>query len=389
MRSTRMLTALLTTGALLAGAAPASAAAPQDRPEVRAAMTELLAAGAVGVQLRVHDRRGDWTASAGATKLGGRAPVPANGRFRTGSVTKVFVATVLLQLVGEGRVELDRPVRDYLPEFTVDGRITVRMLLQHTSGLFDYSGEHRPDGSIESLIPLAGERFVDSRFRSYQPAELVRLALTKPANFEPGTDWSYSNTNYLLAGLLIEKVTGTSYASQLRRRVILPLGLWDTSLPGAQEDIPGPHARGYYAYREAEAVRTVDVTMLNPSWAGAAGEMITTTKDLDTFLAALLGGELLSPPLLAEMRKTRPMADNAGYGLGLIQRDGGPGCGTMLGHTGGIHGYLTFAFASPDGSTRMVLSASLRTANLRSGDIADPATNEAAAAVQATVFCTG
>ena len=139
----------------------------------------------------------------------------------------------MLKLVAEGRIGLDTPAADHLPEFGLDQRITVRMLLQHTSGVFNFTGEYYDDGTFAPGIPAttAGQEWVDNRFKTYRPEELVRLALSKPARFEPGTDWSYSNTNYVLARLLIEKVTGHSFAEEMQRLILGPLGLSGTVVP--------------------------------------------------------------------------------------------------------------------------------------------------------------
>ncbi len=341
--------------ALLAGVAmPGVAAADgRDRPDLRAMVQEIADSGFAGVQLRVHDRRGDWTGSAGVRELGGTAKPPTNGRFRIGSNTKSFVSTLVLQLVGERKVGLDAPVDGYLPGFGLDRRITVRMLLQHTSGLFDYTGAILPDGTVVPGIPLQGKEFLDNRFHTYRPEELVRFGLSKPPLFAPGTDWNYTNINYVLAGLLIEKVTGNPYGDELQRRILRPLGLRDTVVPGTWPGIPGPHAHGYYRYEEAGQWKTVDISYQNPSWASSAGELISTTKDLGTFFSALLGGKLLPAALLAEMRKPHP---KGGYGLGLYIQDAGPGCGTVLKGMGGFHGYGTIMAGTADGSRTFELS---------------------------------
>ncbi|MFI5784008.1 serine hydrolase domain-containing protein [Nocardia sp. NPDC051570] len=348
-----MTTAVVTgwTGTDVA-AAPVGA----DRVVLQQEMNDMVAAGAVGVQLRVHDEHGEWTGSAGVAELGGSQGVPVDGRFRVGSITKTFVATVLLQLVGEGRVGLDDPVNRYLPQFGVDPRITIRMLLQHTSGLFNYTGEQDPDGTVEpGMFPSSGKEAVDAFHRDYQPDELVRFALSKSARFAPGTQWSYSNTNYILAGLLIEKITGTPYALQVYGRIVVPLGLWGTTVPGHSTAILGPHAHGYTAYADAGAVKAVDITDLNPSAAYAAGEIVSTTQDLDTFISALFGGRLLSPALLAEMRTWRAVTSTTGYGLALAHAVASPNC-EYEGHDGGIPGYLSEMYSTADGSRRVEMS---------------------------------
>jgi D-alanyl-D-alanine carboxypeptidase len=382
-RFVRRVGAIALTATLLAGVATGAAAAGQNRPELQEAIQAFVDAGFAGVQMRVHDQRGDWAGSAGVRKLGRTAKPPANGLFRIGSNTKTFTATLVLHLVAEGKIGLDAPVADYLPQFTLDRRITVRMMLQHTSGVFSFTGEYYEDGTVVPGIPWQGKEWVDKRFHTYRPEELVRFALSKPARFAPGTDWNYSNTNYVLARLLIEKVTGRSYAEELQRRILRPLGLRGTVAPGTSPEIPGPHAHGYYRYQDAGQWRTIDVSRQNPSWISSAGEMISTTEDLRTFFSALLGGRLLPAPLLAEMRKPHP---KSGFGLGLRVQDAGPACGgTFLFHNGGVLGYGALMYSTPDGSKTL-------TASITTGDSAiDPAQEfpKAADKLFNTVFCGG
>ncbi|WP_107654286.1 serine hydrolase domain-containing protein [Nocardia suismassiliense] len=354
----RFVIALGSAIVLVGSAATGAVATPAvtDRAPLQQAMDELIAAGAAGIQVRVHDRHGEWTGAAGVAQVDRPEPVPMDGRFRIGSITKMFVATVLLQLAGEGRLGLDDPVQRHLPQFGLDPRITVRMLLQHTSGLFNYTGELQPDGTFEEgILPTSGKAAVDAVRRDYRPDELIRMALSKPARFEPGADWSYSNTNYQLAGLLIEKLTGLPYSVQIYGRIVAPLGLWETLVPGSWPEIIGPHAHGYLSFGDGDTEITADMTSQNPTWAGAAGEIISSTRDLDTFLTALLGGRLLAPPLLAEMRATHAIAPGAAYGLGLMELELGPDC-IGLGHNGGVPGYYSDAYSTADGSSRIEVS---------------------------------
>ncbi|MCK9861791.1 serine hydrolase domain-containing protein [Paenibacillus sp. ATY16] len=326
----------------------------QDRPELQKAIEEIVDSGFLGVQLRVHDEKGEWIGSAGVSRLGETAKPPVNGHFRIGSNTKTFTATVVLQLVAEGRIGLDDPVVDYLPEFGLDRRITVRMLLQHTSGVFNFTGEYYEDGTVVPGIPWQGQEWVDNRFKTYRPEELVRLALSRPLRFDPGTDWSYSNTNYVLARLLIEKVTGCSLAKEMQRLILGPLGLSGTRVPDTQLEIPEPHAHAYYRYEDAGEQKTVDITRQNPSWISTGGDMLSTTQDLHTFISALMGGKLLPAPLLAEMIKPHP---KVGYGLGVFVQDAGPnGDGTIITHNGGISGYAALMYSTPDGSKTLTAS---------------------------------
>ncbi|WP_410657335.1 serine hydrolase domain-containing protein [Amycolatopsis sp. lyj-112] len=339
--------------ALLSGAAAPGAEAA--RPGLQEAVQEFVDIGFAGVQVRVHDQRGEWAGSAGVRKLGETAKPSTGGHFRIGSNTKTFVATVVLQLVAEGKIGLDSPVAGYLPRFGLDGRITVRMLLQHTSGVFNHTGDVYPDGTARPGLPSAGEEWVDNRFRTYRPEELVRFSLAKPPLFAPGTAWNYSNTNYTLAGLLIEKVTGHSLAEEMKRRILRPLGLSGTVVPGAWPGIPSPHAHGYYRYQDAGRPETVDVTLQNPSLLFGAGDMISTTRDLHTFFSALMSGALLPAPLLAEMRKTPP--NGYGFGLGVRVQDLGPNCGgTVFFHNGNTVGYGALMYSTPDGGKTLTAS---------------------------------
>ncbi|WP_031075774.1 serine hydrolase domain-containing protein [Streptomyces sp. NRRL WC-3742] len=322
----------------------------QDRPQLRQAIEEIVESGVLAVQLRVNDAQGEWVGSAGACELGRSGEALTDGHFRIGSSTKSFVATTVLALVAEGRLGLDAPADDHLPGFGLDRRITVRMLLQHTSGIFSHTGELYEDGTIVPGIPWRGKEWVEKRFHTYPPEELVRLSLSRPARFAPGEGWSYSNTNYVLARLVIESVTGRSFAEELQRLVLGPLGMTGTVAPGASPEVPAPHNHGYYRYEDAGQETTVDVTRHNPSWVAAGGDMISTTEDLHTYFSALMGGRLLPADLLAEMRT--PEA-TIGYGLGLFAQDLGPDGGTVYHHNGATIGSAALMYGTPDGRTTM------------------------------------
>ncbi|MFB6888158.1 serine hydrolase domain-containing protein [Kitasatospora sp. NPDC056327] len=328
----------------------------ESRPELQQAAREFVDAGFAGMQLRVRDDRGEWTGSAGVRALGEPGPPPTDGTFWVGSSTKTFVAALVLHLVADGLTGLDAPVAGHLPGLGLDGRITVRMLLRHTSGLASYTGDPGPDGVFVPGLPATGRAWVENRFHDYRPEELVRFALALPQRFEPGAGQSYSNTNYTLAVLLAESLTGRPWAEEMRRRILDPLGLRDTLVPGGSVDLPAPHAHGYCRYQDADGTwRVVDVSRQNSSLLTGAGDMVSTTRDLGTFFAALLGGRLLPAPLLAGMLEPHgPL----GYGLGLFVQDLGTGAGTVVHHHGGAPGgYGALMIATPDGRT--VLTAGL------------------------------
>ncbi|MGW4206411.1 serine hydrolase domain-containing protein [Lentzea sp. NPDC004789] len=328
------LVAALTAATLLATAGVASAAPAGQQAAVQQTLDRLVTStNALGIQARIT---GLGEFRSGLAELGSRKPVPHNGTFRIGSVTKPFVATVALQLAGEGRLGLDAPVGRYLPGL-VDSRITVRELLQHTSGLYDYT----------EALPLDPRGFPSIRYRTFDPRELVAIATSRPLGFEPGTQHSYSNTNYVVIGLLIEKITGRPYARAVEQRILKPLRLKDTVVPGTDVDLPGPHAHGYFP----DAAGTpVDVTRLNPSWGGAAGEMISTTRDLDTFLQALLSGRLLEPEQQKELTRTTAASPDYGLGISVLRLS----CTTLYGHDGTIPGYGAMMIGTP--AKRITLS---------------------------------
>ncbi|WP_328901090.1 beta-lactamase family protein [Streptomyces sp. NBC_00441] len=333
------------TAALLATATGLPAAASQPRPAdpLQRQVDAIHGTGAVGVLAEVSGPGGRTTARAGTAVAGSRTPMPWNGRFRIGSATKTFTAAVVLQLVGEGRMSLDDTVERWLPGVVRghgnDGRlITVRQLLRHTSGLRDVAPE------VASLNSAAGYRA--ERFRTYTPGELVRLAVGDEPKFPPGKGWSYANTNYVLAAMIVEKATGRSWAHEVRARIIRPLGLNSTSVPGSLPLIRGPHAHGYAAFGSEEAT---DVTTLDPSMAFGSGAVISTAHDLNRFYAALLGGRLLAPAQLAELTDTVDAPElGVGYGLGIAEIPLSCG-GTYFGHRGELLGYTTWAGATADG----------------------------------------
>jgi D-alanyl-D-alanine carboxypeptidase len=336
----RVHRALVTATTVLAViAAPAAAtAAPEeaDRVGLQRRLDDVVAAFAVGALAEVRDEHGVWRGTSGVAELGTTRAVPVDGRFRAGSITKTFVATVALQLVGEGRLRLDDTVEAWLPGVVPDGqRITVRHLLNHTSGLYDV---------VRTLPMPPSQEFLDNRWRTWTAAELVQRAVANPPTFEPpGSAYAYSNTGYLLLGQIIEKVTGQSYGDEIERRVIQPLRLSGTSLPGPSPEIPGPHPHGYVP-KDSE-MNLIDYTEMNPSVMGAGGELISTTSDLNRFFAALLGGRLLPGHPFDEMRT--PGVEGALYGLGLFWRD--TSCGVRVyGHDGDALAYQSWSFSTED-----------------------------------------
>ncbi|MFE7132439.1 serine hydrolase domain-containing protein [Streptomyces sp. NPDC057638] len=350
--------AALATGALVAPAAVAAPAPAAGHTATQRSLERAVAEGAPGAIARAQDRHGVWAGTAGVGDRETGTPRAKNDRFRIGSITKTFVATVLLQLEAERRLDLDDTVERWLPGVVRgnghDGRrITVRQLLNHTSGVYNYSA------APEIQEMLFTERFLQHRYDTWQARDIVAVAMKHQPDFAPGTSWKYSNTNYNLAGMVIEKVTGRSYEAEIERRIVRPLKLRATSVPFTSPTVPGPASRGYSKLSPDPAATTVhDVTEFNPSLAGAGGGMISDTKDLHTFLAALLRGKLLPREQLNAMTTTiaPPSMPGMAYGLGIMSAK--TGCGTEVwGHAGGIHGSESMAVATRDG--RHSLTANL------------------------------
>ena len=324
--------------------------------QVSDALTDLIRSGLPGAQVVVSGPDGERTATAGAGDLTTAAPYADRAHIRIGSVTKSFVATVVLQLVAEGAVELDAPIERYLPGVVQgngnDGnKITVHQLLQHTSGLADFAPEV---GSPK--LPQQLDQTTDGKaYRDFTPPDLVRIAMSIPPQFEPGAQFQYTNTNYVLLGMLIERITGQSLAAEISSRILEPLALHDTYFPLAGDTgLRDPHPRGY---RNVDG-KWVDATDMEAAWAGAAGAIISTGADVNRFFTALLTGKLLPAPQLAQMEQTMPWPSAPGmaYGLGLIRFQ--LPCGNEVkeawGHAGGIVGFTTLAIATSKGTAATI-----------------------------------
>ncbi|WBQ04836.1 serine hydrolase domain-containing protein [Kribbella sp. CA-293567] len=344
----RVLKILATAMVVVAvpGVANASSSAKPAQGELQQRLDQVVAAGSVGALAEVRTGDRVWRGTSGAAVLGTTRAVPVDGRYRIGSVTKTFVATVVLQLADERRLRLDDPVEKWLPGVVPNGQnITLRQLLNHTSGLYDY---------LYTIPFPPSQAFLANRWRTWNPEEQIRQALVHPPTSEtPGTTYAYSNTGYLLLGQVIEKVTGKPYAKAIERRIIRPLKLRDTELPGTSPWIRGPHPRGYVPIEYADGVRLVDYTEMNPSVMGAGGEMISTNQDLNKFFAALLAGDLLPRHLLDEMKT--PGTETKKYGLGLAWRD--TECGVRVyGNDGDALAYNVWSFSTEDGRRQATLA---------------------------------
>ncbi len=341
-RTAAAVTAVVGAAVVAGVLAPGPAASAAPRPDVvQQRLDALVQEGKVPAALAtVKGRDGRTrTYAAGVGDAATKAKVPMDGQVRIASNTKSFTAVVVLQLVAEGKVGLDSSVDTYLPGLVrgegIDGRnITVRQLLQHTSGLPEY---------------VDREGILKAPQRYYEPRELLDAALAQKAHFAPGTQWEYNNTGYLLAGMIIQKVTGRPLGEEITKRVIDRIGLRHTYFPTPGDmTIHEAHPKGYQDNPDG-SLR--DYTELDPSWGWAAGAVVSTNTDVTRFFGALLGGRLLPAAQLAQMRTTVPaeaIGPGAGYGLGLISHPLSCG-GVAWGHGGTIPGYETAGGTTDDG----------------------------------------
>ncbi|MCH4568683.1 serine hydrolase domain-containing protein [Bacillus sp. ES1-5] len=335
----------------------------RDRNSVMQAMRDTLHLGFPGILVKTYEGGKTWGYAAGVADLSTKKPMKTDFRFRIASVTKTFTATVVLQLAGENRLNLDDSIEKWLPG-VIQGngydakQITIRQILNHTSGIAEYSRTKDAD-------------FFKHRNKSFTAEDLVKLGLSLPPDFAPGKGWSYSNTGYVLLGILIEKVTGNSYAEEIENRIIEPLELSNTFLPGNSSVIPGTnHARGYFQPDGASELK--DITYYNPSIGSSAGDMISTADDLNKFFSYLLSGKLLKEQQLKQMLTTVPTgsAEIVGYGLGIYETRLPNGV-SIWGHSGGIPGFGTFAGGTLGGKHTLAVNLN----SLRKTDNPDPFKN--------------
>ena len=348
--------------AIALGAAGGTASAAPSKDEtthLKSRAQGLVDAGYPAALAAVSDAKGESAGVAvGKGNLEtGQAP-PMDGEVRIGSNTKTFVAVVVMQMVQEGKVGLDEPIETYLPGLIkgegIDGsKITVRQLLQHTSGLPEYTDTTPGRSDIFQIK----DHYIPSR-------DLLDTALGKPAAFEPGTQWAYTNTNYVVLGMLVERVSQRPVGEQIDERIIKKLGLSHTYFPApGDRSIKGTHPQGYHLSAEG---KLEDITEMDPAWAWAAGAMVSTPSELNTFFQAVFDGRLLTQSSIDEMKNgavdaSSRLGPGTVYGLGLIGRSLTCG-GTSWGHGGTIDGYQTNNAVGPDGTAAIFAVTALPSA---------------------------
>ncbi|MGA5134851.1 serine hydrolase domain-containing protein [Streptomyces olivoreticuli] len=323
-------------------AVPAQARSANDHADTQALLNSYQVSAGPGAAVHAGNRVGSWDLHSGTADTGAKRPIGPNDQFRIASQTKTFTAVVVLQLVDEGKVELDAPIERYLPG-VVDGngydgtKISVRQILQHTSGIARDATNARanPDGT-------------------YSLRELIHAGLTHAPQFAPGASWGYSNVDYMVAGLLIEQITGMPAGDAITARIIKPLGLTRTTYPRpGDRKLDAPYLRGYMGGRVGPFfLWTEKTTAVELTAFATAGAMASTEQDMTTFDQALVDGKLVSPAMLSQMRTTVPMPGwpaTMGYGLGLWRLDLTCG-GQAWGHLGDLNtGHSSGTFATDDG----------------------------------------
>ncbi|MGE2723320.1 serine hydrolase domain-containing protein [Mycolicibacterium pulveris] len=344
--SKRALTVMVAVTTALGTVAltPPAQAQPQPLPLDTAAAEQLLddyvsAGRTPGVLLEISTPDRTWSTAKGLANTATGTPMSIDLQHRIGSITKTFTTTVVLQLIADGLLALDDPVSRYVPGVPNGDRITVRMLGDMTSGLADY---------------LANQQFYSALLadphRRWSAEELLAASYALGPQFAPGTDWSYSNANTVLLGLVVENLTGKPFAHVLDEKILTPHGLTRTSYP-AGNHFSENHTFGYTV--ELPDRPMTDATFWSPSYGNAAGQMISTAGDLTKWLRLLGTGALLTPQLHAERLAWLPVGannDSFHYVFGMADFGG------WLGHTGEIFGFETAAVYHPGLDTTIVLA---------------------------------
>ena len=321
-----------------AGPQTQAGATTSRRSRLRKIVRGLVAAGAPGALAVVRTPAGIDRAAGGLASIQPRLAMQPGDRFRVASVTKTFVATLLLRLAAQGRLRLSDSVERWLPRLVPDGgSITLRELLNHTSGLYNYTDD-----------PTWKQEEIANPGRHWLPRELVAFATSHPQLFPAGTSWSYSNTNYILLGLVLEAATGEPLGQELQEQLFQPLALRSTSFPTGTA-IDGPYAHGYLGSGSGlvpPGTPLADVsTLVDPSELWAAGGIVSTGDNLTRFYAQLLKGRVLPRAQLKAMETASSASLEYGLGLRLTFTV----CGEALGHDGNAPGYRNIVWATANG----------------------------------------
>ncbi len=376
--SSNSATGTTTSGTVASGAAASGSAASGSASTSAGAEPGYVATVSASVEQTMKDNvipgavvlisskdQGEWTGTFGTRTWGTDEPMQAGDHFRIGSNTKTMTSTVILQLVQEGKLALDDPISKYIPGVPGGDQITIANLSEMRSGLYSYSF----DPTFNNTLDQQPQKL-------WSPQELLDIAFSHPQNGPPGQEFNYSNTNIILLGMVIEKLTGMTASEAFQERIFTPLGLKDTSLP-LNSDLPNPHPQGYsfgsntstintYALPAAAQPLALDgrllpnnETMANPSWAWTAGGAISTVQDMKTYVEAMVDGGLLDAATqkirIDSIQPINPAQPTSGYGLGIVKFD------KLYGHDGQIPGYMTFMGHDPDSGLTIVIATNLAT----------------------------
>lgn len=326
--------------------------------QVEAALTAMTRGSAVGAVTLIRDGARTWEFAAGFGDLATGRPADVGACFRAGSLAKSFVAAAVLQLVGEGLLRLDDVVEAWLPGALPNGsQVTLRQLMNHTSGVADYA---------TALVAGPRRLLGPDRYRMLEPAELAAPLRTAAPVSPPGSAWRYSNSNYLLIGLIAEAATGRCVEDLLAERLLRPLELRTTFAPRGTPFLPSPHLRAYLWGRDGGAL---DITVQSPAEAWCSGDLISTTQDVGRFFDALLAGSLLPECLQRELTSTVAATPERDYGLGVFRMRLANG-EHVWGGSGAFGGYISFALRSEDGERSMTVCATARSGQL-AGELID------------------
>lgn len=279
----------------------------------------------------------DWMYTAGLSDIPDQLPMDSNYTFRIGSNTKTMTVTVLLQLVGEGKIGLNDKLSKFFPDFPKSDSITVKMLANMTSGIFNYIDDETWNRLVEENIE-----------RDWLPQELVNAVLIKDFYFSPGKGFHYSNTNTIIIGQIIEKITGHTLETEIENRIVKPLNFTKTGFQTAGLDFPGPHARGYIFGTNEELA---DITeTFNVSWAWAAGSGYSTPRELQKYVEVLVEGGLLPDSLqTSRMNDLISIGNKIGYGMGILR------IGSFYGHDGSLPGFTSSMYHSNERDCTVII----------------------------------
>lgn len=315
---------------------PAGTASALDK----AAQDGLSNASSPGAIVAVRSPEGTWIKALGLADKATDTPMTADMYLRIGSVTKTFTGTLVLQLAQEGKLSVEDPIGKYLPDIPRGSDVTIRMLLNMTSGIASYS-----------IDPTFQQEIFSNPSKQWNPDDLIAMGLALPRPFEPGAKFDYSNTNTLILGRLIEKVTGTTYADALKTHIFDPLSLTGTSMPGSDGALPVPHPTGLTLQGLPDGQTTPqDATAWNPSWGWTAGALSSTAADMLTYGRALGTGQGLLDPKTQALRFAS-IPGPAGYGLAVGCIDG------WFGHSGEIPGFNTALYYDTRSDTTVAILA--------------------------------